>query len=89
MSPSRVYAAFRSCVTVAVRHRPRLGPDHVVGHPASRVPGVFRTTRLPAADPASERTLRERLRGVLVTGIEPSAHDTLSNRRSGLSEAFT
>ncbi|SFN86471.1 Golgi phosphoprotein 3 (GPP34) [Pseudonocardia ammonioxydans] len=55
----------------------RLVDDGVLTREEGKVLGIFRTTRLPAADPAPERALRERLRGVLVTGIEPSAHDAL------------
>ena len=55
----------------------RLIDDGVLTREEGKVLGIFRTTRLPATDPAPERALRERLRGVLVTGIEPSAHDAL------------
>lgn len=55
----------------------RLVDDGVLTREEGKVLGIFRTTRLPAADPAAERALRERLRGVLVTGVEPSAHDAL------------
>ncbi|MEV1295992.1 GPP34 family phosphoprotein [Pseudonocardia sp. NPDC049635] len=55
----------------------RLVDDGVLSREEGKVLGLFRTTRLPALDPAPERALRERLRAVLVTGIEPDAHDAL------------
>ena len=55
----------------------RLVDDGVLSREEGKVLGLFRTTRLPALDPAPERALRERLRGILVTGIEPGAHDAL------------
>lgn len=55
----------------------KLVDDGVLAGEEGRILGIFRTTRLPELDPGPERALRERLRGVLVTGIEPSAHDAL------------
>ncbi|MEQ3549123.1 GPP34 family phosphoprotein [Pseudonocardia nematodicida] len=55
----------------------KLVADGVLGHEEGRALGLFRTTRLPEADPGPERVLRERLRSVLVTGTEPGAHDAL------------
>ncbi|WP_085910929.1 MULTISPECIES: GOLPH3/VPS74 family protein [Pseudonocardia] len=55
----------------------RLVDNGVLSREEGKVLGLFRTTRLPALDPAPERALRERLRGILVTGIEPGAHDAL------------
>jgi golgi phosphoprotein 3 len=39
--------------------------------------GLFEFTRYPARDPAPERRLRAALTEVLVTGREPSAHETM------------
>lgn len=55
----------------------KLVDDGVLTREEGKVLGLFRTTRLPEVDPAPERALRERLHGVLVTGIEPDAHDAL------------
>ncbi|MBC3193478.1 GPP34 family phosphoprotein [Pseudonocardia sp. C8] len=55
----------------------RLVDDGVLTREEGKVLGIFRTTRLPEADPRPERALRERLRGILVTGVEPDAHDAL------------
>ncbi|MEJ8278244.1 GOLPH3/VPS74 family protein [Pseudonocardia spirodelae] len=55
----------------------RLVERGVLAREEGRVLGLFRTTRLPEADPGPERALRERLRAVLVTGTTPTAHDAL------------
>ena len=55
----------------------RLVDDGVLTREEGKILGLFRTTRLPEADPRAERALRERLRGILVTGAEPNAHDAL------------
>ncbi|WP_060575085.1 MULTISPECIES: GOLPH3/VPS74 family protein [unclassified Pseudonocardia] len=55
----------------------RLVDDGVLTSEEGRVLGLFRTTRLPEADPGPERALRERLAGILVAGRTPDAHDAL------------
>ncbi|NWJ74224.1 GPP34 family phosphoprotein [Pseudonocardia sp. ICBG1122] len=55
----------------------RLVADGVLSREEGRVLGLFRTVRLPEADPGPERALRERVRSVLVHGTTPSAHDAL------------
>lgn len=55
----------------------RLVADGVLSREEGKVLGLFRTVRLPEADPGPERALRERLRSVLVHGTTPSAHDAL------------
>ena len=71
----------------------KLVDDGVLTREEGKVLGLFRTTRLPEADPAPERALRERLRGILVTGTEPSAHDavlvTLLNTTSQVKAALS
>lgn len=55
----------------------RLVAEGVLSEREDKVLGLFRTTRLPEADPGPERALRTRLHGILVDGTEPDDHDTL------------
>jgi hypothetical protein len=55
----------------------RLVADGVLSEREDKVLGLFRTTRLPEADPGPERALRARLHGILVDGADPDDHDTV------------
>lgn len=55
----------------------RLVADGVLSEREDKVMGLFRTTRLPEADPGPERALRARLHGILVDGADPDDHDTV------------
>ncbi|MFP5023350.1 GOLPH3/VPS74 family protein [Pseudonocardia phyllosphaerae] len=55
----------------------QLVADGVLQEQSDRVLGLFRTTRLPEADPGPERALRDRLKLILVDGSDPGAHDAL------------
>ncbi len=55
----------------------RLVADGVLSEREDKVLGLFRTTRLPEADPGPERALRARLHAILVDGADPDDHHTV------------